>query len=575
MTRLFRMQQLPTFLEPCMKSIRGLTLAVSTILSAGLSWEELSAAATAPIAVPPASIAVGATLTSIASDGTTAIVATLKRADGSLFIDRPIPVTFTSTCTVSGVATLDRTVSSTNGIAAATYLPVGCKNGDVVVASVAGTTLKGSVSLQIGLTPSLSAKAALGRTLFFDKALSASGNLACASCHSPANGYLDPSGSPLPLGGLKGTSVGFRTAPTAAYAALTPPFGFLTVTNKAGTVNNSANGKLGTPRRGLMWDGRASTVFDQAKGPLLGPQEMANASSVDVLSKLLQRPYLAAFNSIYGVTSGSSNPDVVLTNIADAIATYETEDKSFSQFNSKFDAVQKGQVQFTAQEARGQALFFDNKKGACLGCHNSDSNAHAVQGPQMFTDLSYRVLSVPRNWKIPYNNDSTVVGALQSLNVSLPAFLNGGTLGTPNHQYYDLGFCGPFRADSLGDAPLCGAFRVPTLRNVALKSAYFHNGVYTSLDQVINFYVNRDASPKSIYLKADGTPDIPYNDLPLIYQGNREIRPPFTPVSSGTRLTISERQDLLTFLCTLTDGFDPQHPDTYRLPSQCRNAIRN
>lgn len=559
-----------------MKSIPALAWSAITLTSVTLSGSHAFAAT--PLLVPavsqPASLVVGAASPALAADGTTAIVATLKRADGSLFTDRSVTVLFSSNCNAAGTSRVDPSVLTSTGIAAATYVATGCKTGDTVVATVANTTLTASVPLSINATPALSAKAALGRTLFLDKALSASGNQSCASCHSPANGYLDPSASPLPMGGLKGTSVGFRTAPTAAYAALTPPFGFLTVTNKAGSVNNSANGKLGTPRRGLMWDGRASTVFDQAKGPFLGPQEMANATSGDVLAKLLQRPYLPSFNAIYGATSASSNPDTVLTNIANAIATYESEDKSFALFNSKFDAVKNGQAKFTTQEANGQALFFSSTKGACLGCHNSDSNAHAIQGPQMFSDLSYRVIGVPRNWKIPYDNDATAAAALQSLNLSLATYLNGGTLGTPNHQYYDLGFCGPFRTDSLTEKSLCGAFRVPTLRNVALKSSYFHNGVYTSLDQVINFYVNRDVSPNTIYTKADGTADIPYNDLPLIYQGNREIRPPFTPPATGQRLTLTEKQDLVTFLCTLTDGYDPQRPDSYRLPAQCRAAVR-
>jgi cytochrome c peroxidase len=190
----------------------------------------------------------------------------------------------------------------------------------------------------------------------------------------------------------------------------------------------------------------------------------------------------------------------------------------------------------------------------------------------MFTDLSYRTLAVPRNWKIPYNIDATAQSALAAIGQT--GLLNGAALGAPGHKYYDLGFCGPFRTDSLGDAALCGAFRVPGLRNVALKSSYEHNGVFSSLTQVIDFYVNRDVTPQKFYLKADGSPDIAYNDLPVIYQGNREIRPPFTPPRAGVRLNAADVQDLIAFLCTLTDGFDPAQPQTYRLPQQCRQAIR-
>jgi cytochrome c peroxidase len=190
----------------------------------------------------------------------------------------------------------------------------------------------------------------------------------------------------------------------------------------------------------------------------------------------------------------------------------------------------------------------------------------------MFTDLSYRTLAVPRNWKIPYNVDATAATALAAIGQT--GLLNGATLGAPGHKYYDLGFCGPFRTDSVGDAALCGAFRVPGLRNVALKSSYEHNGVFSSLAQVIDFYVNRDITPQKFYLKADGTPDIAYNDLPVIYQNNRESRPPFTPPRAGVRLNAADVQDLIAFMCTLTDGFDPQQPQAYRLPQQCRQAIR-
>lgn len=544
------------------------------------------ALASAATQTEPSSVSLGVTLPVIAADGTTTLVATLKNANGTVFTDRSLPVSFTSTCASLGTSFLDSTVNSVDGIAAAIYQPKGCSLTDTITVAVstAPLTLKADVVLQISSSKALSSKATLGMAMFYDKALSAGGNLACASCHSPAANFLAPNQLTVPLGGVSGVISGFRTAPSAAYASIIPPFAFLTQTNQAGTANNGANGKLGTPRRGLMWDGRASTVFDQAKGPFTGVHEMANANSAVVLSKLLSRPYVVNYRSVYGALSATTNADTVLTNMANAIGQYETEEKDFVAFNSKFDAVQKGFASFTVQEANGQNLFFAAEKAACAGCHNSDSNLKTVQGPQLFTDLSYRVLAVPRNWKIPYNNDSTALIDLQK--IGMTSLLNGAALGAPNHKYYDLGVCGPFRTDSLGDAKLCGAFRVPGLRNVALKGSYEHNGVFGSLSQVINFYLNRDIAPQTIYKKADGSADIAYNDLPLMYQSNIEIRPPFVPpkplapasrigtAASQARLSPSEIQDLIAFLCTLTDGFDPQNPEAYRLPAQCRAAIR-
>ncbi len=534
----------------------------------------------------PASISLGATMPSITADGTTALVATLRNANGTVFTDRPLTLNFSSTCASLGTAVLDVSVNALDGVATANYQPRGCTLSDTITASVGvgATAIKVDYTLLISKTKALSPKASLGYAMFFDKGLSAAGNLSCASCHSPSANFLAPSQQVVPLGGVSGAVVGFRTAPSAAYASIIPPFGFLTQTNQAGTANNGANGKLGTPRRGLMWDGRASTVFDQAKGPFTGAHEMANANSAAVLTKLLARPYANDYRALYGSLATTSNPDTVLTNIANAIGQYETEEKLFTAFNSKFDAVQKGLASFTPQEANGQQLFSTGDKGACSGCHNSDSNLKVQQSPQLFTDLSYRVLAAPRNWKIPYNNDATVEADLAK--IGMASLLNGSKLGAPNHKYYDLGFCGPFRTDSLTDTKLCGAFRVPGLRNVALKGSYYHNGVFTSLPQVINFYLNRDITPQSIYIKADGSADVAYNDLPVIYQANREVRPPFTPlkplpplkaggaVHPQARLTPNEVQDLISFLCTLTDGYDPQNPQAYNLPAQCSAAIR-
>ena len=518
----------------------------------------------------PTTMVAGPVLASIASDGMTTVVVTLTNADGTLFTDHSIPVTFSSACASANTATITATSNSVNGLAWGVYQPTGCTGTDTIsVSAISGLSAATSVTV-IGTT-SLTSTGALGKALFFDKSLSANGQQSCASCHSPGVYFQAPNSLAVQLGGTSGNAAGFRSAPSVTYAALDTPFRFLSATNSAGTANNGANGKLGTPRGGLMWDGRASDVFVQPTGPLLAPHEMANANSSAVLTKLLNSPSFARFNAVYPGTSSSSNPDTVLGEIATAIGTFESQEASFFPFNSKYDQVLANRASFTAQEANGQQLFFNSNKGGCFGCHTPFSNLHTVQTSPFFTDGSYRVLAVPRNFSLPYNNDSAVQALLT--NLGLASLLNGSTLGTPNHSYYDLGFCGPFRTDSLGDAALCGAFRTPGLRNVSMKGAYFHNGIYSTLGQVINFYINRDASPQSIYLTASGTPDIPYNDLPVMYQGNREVRNPFTPIAGG-RMTNAEIQDLITFMCTLNDGYDPNNPIAYQQPLQCRNAVR-
>ena len=90
--------------------------------------------------------------------------------------------------------------------------------------------------------------------------------------------------------------------------------------------------------------------------------------------------------------------------------------------------------------------------------------------PPQFTDYGLVALGVPRNTAIPANSD--------------PSFV-------------DLGLCGPLRTDLRDRAVYCGRFKTPSLRNTATRRVFFHNGVFHSLRQVIEFYVQRDTNPES------------------------------------------------------------------------------
>src|SRR6476661_4786759 len=86
-----------------------------------------------------------------------------------------------------------------------------------------------------------------------------------------------------------------------------------------------------------------------------------------------------------------------------------------------------------------------------------------------------------------------------------------------NPAYFDLGLCGPERTDLAARADLCGAFKVPSLRNVALTAPYFHNGRFETLEQVVSFYVRRDTNPDEWYpLDSDGLVR-KFDDLPAQY----------------------------------------------------------
>jgi cytochrome c peroxidase len=425
-----------------------------------------------------------------------------------------------------------------------------------------------SQSIDLPLTaPALSAQAQLGQALFFSTELGAQ---SCASCHDPANGYGQVEQTATPSGGAGLAFSGFRSSPFAAYALFTPNFVYLAGTDQPGDADLIANGKLGQPRRGQMWDGRASTLAIQAQGPFTGPHEMANSNNQQVLEKLLSSSHLAQYRAVFGNVTATSNAEQVVQRLANAIAQFEAEDKSFAPLNSKFDAVTAGLASFSAQEANGKLLFDTNTRGACLSCHDSSAQADL---PQLFTDFSYRILGVPRNWDLVYNDDSKAVAAFDALGKS--QWRNGAQIASATHQFYDLGFCGPFREDSLLDPTLCGAFRVSPLRNIALKPSYFHNGVYSKLTDVVDFYINRDIEPSRIFVKADGSPDEAFNDIPSEYRIHIPLdRAPFRPSAAGQRLTATDVADLVAYLCTFTDGYDANNPNAYRVPPQCQAVKR-
>ena len=458
-----------------------------------------------------------------------------------------------------------------------------------LLAACGGGSSSDSVSSP-NVTP-LSVAAVAGEALFNDKSLSASGQQSCATCHVKSRAFTaDPvvdKGLPVPLGGRNMDEPGFRNAPSLMYAALTPPF--------------SIDG--GTASGGFFRDGRASSLATQAVQPFVTAFEMANEDATEVLTRLQASPatvqkFIAAYGS--GVLSDAN---ATLTAMGAAIAAYETEDvEDFEPFTSKFDYYVDGKVQLTASELNGLALFNNPGKGNCTSCHPSvhqEFSSHAL-----FTDFSYDNIGIPRNWNIPANAADPVNPITGQALKYLPAPVN--VPADAEYTYYDLGLCGPFVSDprDVGARPdlarliaACGQFKVPTLRNIALTAPYFHNGVFDELHKVVEWYVTRDINnntgnnPTSVpagpggnpyqgvgtfYTAADGTPDLyQYNDLPAAFDANVNVgEVPYTaPVfagGNGPTLDAHEIDDLVAFLCTLTDGFDPNNPSAYNVPVQCQ-----
>jgi cytochrome c peroxidase len=115
------------------------------------------------------------------------------------------------------------------------------------------------------------------------------------------------------------------------------------------------------------------------------------------------------------------------------------------------------------------------------------------------------------------------------------------------------------RKDYIGTAAYCGLFKTPTLRNVATRKVFFHNGVFRSLDQVLHFYVERETNPSKWYPKLpNGEVDV-YDDLPPPYRGNVDLidAPYDRKFGEAPALNDSEIADIIAFLGTLTDGYRP------------------
>jgi cytochrome c peroxidase len=111
-----------------------------------------------------------------------------------------------------------------------------------------------------------------------------------------------------------------------------------------------------------------------------------------------------------------------------------------------------------------------------------------------------------------------------------------------------------------GETQYCGLFGTPTLRNVATRQVFFHNGVFRSLAQVLDFYDFRDTEPEKIYPRAaDGTV-AKFDDIPARYLANVDVTdPPFDrKPGEAPAMTPQEEADIIAFLQTLTDGYQPQ-----------------
>ena len=370
--------------------------------------------------------------------------------------------------------------------------------------------------------PSVAAMTALGRTMFSDPSLSASGKMSCASCHSPDHAFGPPNNLAVQLGGKEMKTLGTRAVPSLRYIQNVPAF-----TEHFFDDDGDDSIDAG-PTGGHNWDGRAPSTHDQARIPLLSAHEMGNANAAEVVEKLKKASYVAQFRATFGEDI-FDNQEQAFKWALMALEVFQESPAEFYPYNSKYDAFLRQQAQLSKQELNGLRLFNDPAKGNCASCHISEISASGAF-PQ-FTDYGLIAIGVPRNKHIAANADP---------------------------KYFDMGLCGPDRTDLKDKTEYCGRFKTPSLRNVATRQVFFHNGGFTSLEQVMKFYVQRDTQPQKWYPRdADGSVR-KYDDLPKEYRGNVNLEAPFDrKPGDQPALTDGEIKDVIAFLKTLNDGYKP------------------
>lgn len=279
--------------------------------------------------------------------------------------------------------------------------------------------------------PMTAAKVELGRKLFFDSRLSADGKVSCASCHDPQLGFADGKVVAEGIGG----KLGSRNSPTLLNALFNP---------------------------NQFWDGRAGTLEEQAVEPLVNPLEMGNASHDEVVGRLRALPeYRAEFQSVFG-------GEVNIARVGLAIAAYE---RTLIAADSPFDRFLHGQTDAISDQAkRGLALF--RGRARCSRCHTFND---AVP---FFTDFQYHNTGVAMNHPNFDKLSRQAYNAIETKHAKeiierLARQSGGDELGRVrfSHVVFDI-----------------GAFRTPSLRNVALTAPYFHDGSAKTLADVVRFY---------------------------------------------------------------------------------------
>lgn len=330
----------------------------------------------------------------------------------------------------------------------------------------------------------LSDSALIGKLIFFDTNLSEPVGVSCATCHSPMSGFSDPRHTSFSEGSAH--QFGTRNANAISYMTFAP--------NRRAEVVRGIWETVG----GFFWDGKAEFLNQQALFPLMNPHEMNIPNFGIASTKIKHASYYPKLEKLFGSASLADSQTIVFY----AVTCLQAFEQSYqvNQFTSKFDFYLKGKVALSAQEMRGMQLFNDTTKAKCSFCHLSKPVYYATTDKILFTDYSYENLGLPKHPDLA---------------------------GTP----VDSGLA-KFENNNPAEV---GRFKTPTLRNVEKTAPYMHSGIFSTLEDVLKFYNERDINP-----------DFAHPEVPATMN---------TEDLGNLHLTQQEIADIIAFLKTLTDGY--------------------
>lgn len=286
--------------------------------------------------------------------------------------------------------------------------------------------------------PQTPEKIALGKKLFDDVRFSSTGDVSCATCHDLKKAFTD---SPLSV------SEGIRK---------------LTGTRNAPTVVNSAYFTT------MFWDGRSPSLEEQSLHPFINPVEMGLKDHEPILEIVRSdSEYKKAFRKVFKKTGKA----ITMTEVTQAIAAFErTQVAGNSAFDRWYFAGEEDAL--TEAQKRGFQLFVN--EGRCVSCHVIE------QTQALFTDNRFHNIGVGINdiqSEVPELADAFLQAEATAAEVDVQVLTDKRTSELGRFAI-SRGFDG------------LGAFKTPTLRNIALTGPYMHDGSLKELKDVMTHYNN-------------------------------------------------------------------------------------